>query len=238
MFKVITDTPVALDSPDHIQPWGTKQDNSSNAKFLDQIEALFGKPVKVMDIGCSGGQMIKDFFDRGNMQSIGLEGSDWSVVNARKNWPELHNTHLFTADVTKPFQVLWNDEPIKFNCITAWAHLEHIKTSDLALEFANVCNHLEDDGIFVGNCGDHHLTEVINGVKLHQTCLPEEQWYPIIDQFFERLPWPTGWIPVRQDPYTFLFYLKKKKNAIVDYEFIEKYIAELKAMNNPEWYVV
>lgn len=55
---VETDYPVALDSPDHIIPWGTARDNSSNLRFNSKLYRLFdftNRYPKVLDLGCSGG---------------------------------------------------------------------------------------------------------------------------------------------------------------------------------------
>ena len=87
-MKVITDHPVALNSPDHIFPWGTKRDNTTDVGFIEEIEDYFGRrnKIKALDIGCSGGQLTIDFCMRGH-DAIGIEGSDlrknmsyWSIL--------------------------------------------------------------------------------------------------------------------------------------------------------------
>ena len=37
MISIKTQYPIAIDSPDHLYPWGTKNDNSSSAGFIDDI---------------------------------------------------------------------------------------------------------------------------------------------------------------------------------------------------------
>ena len=37
MISLKTDYPVAYDSPDHLYPWGTKNDNSTDIGFIDEI---------------------------------------------------------------------------------------------------------------------------------------------------------------------------------------------------------
>lgn len=207
MFKIITDTPVALTSPDHIEPWGTARDNNSNLDYIQEIENLFKKPVKVMDLGCSGGQLIKDFLDSGNI-AIGLEGSDYSVKNQRVNWPELHNKNLFTCDISKPFQVLYNDQPYKCNCISAWEVIEHLTKEGLDIMFKNIINHLEDNGFFVGTISVK--PEIINGVILHQTVMPESEWKEFLKEYFIVEDYHLKH-RVRNDDGSFLVKLTKKK---------------------------
>src|SRR5262249_689694 len=66
--KVETEHPVAFTSPDHIVPHGTKYNNSTNRKFVLLMDSLihsqFSEPhPRFMDLGCSGGQLVKDFRD-------------------------------------------------------------------------------------------------------------------------------------------------------------------------------
>jgi SAM-dependent methyltransferase len=101
MISLITNYPIAYDSPDHIFPWGTMRDNSSSSDFIEEMEKHFSKqPIKMMDLGCSGGQLVVDFHNRGHL-AVGLEGSDYSVKIQRANWPEWYNKILFTCDLTK-----------------------------------------------------------------------------------------------------------------------------------------
>jgi hypothetical protein len=90
---VETDHPVAFTSPDHIVPHGTKYNNSTNRKFVLLMDDLIysqskeGNP-RFMDLGCSGGQLVKDFRDL-NWIAVGLEGSDYSLKRKRANWGTL-----------------------------------------------------------------------------------------------------------------------------------------------------
>src|SRR6266571_5500054 len=107
---VQTQHPVAFESPDHQAPWGTKYDNSTNRKFvLHMARMICGPGLKgdhaALDLGCSGGQLVKDFRDLGWL-AVGLEGSDYSLKNQRANWPTLAGRNLFTCDISKPFRVL------------------------------------------------------------------------------------------------------------------------------------
>ena len=57
-----TDYPVvAIDSPDHIAYAGTVVDNRTEENYVRNIKEYFGENLKVLDLGCAGGQMITDF---------------------------------------------------------------------------------------------------------------------------------------------------------------------------------
>ena len=57
---VRTEREVAYESPDHLTPWGTKQNNSTNGRFNDKLYKLYPKQeqLKVLDMGCSGGGLV------------------------------------------------------------------------------------------------------------------------------------------------------------------------------------
>jgi len=174
MINVITNHPIAFESPDHIMPWGTMRDNSTNLDFIAEIESyFFNQPIKTMDLGCSGGQLTIDFHNRGHI-AVGLEGSDYSVKHQRANWPNWHNKILFTCDVTKEYQVNINNEPAKFDMICAWEVVEHIHPNDLQAFFSLIAKHLAPNGIFVASVSTKH--DVIDGVVLHQSVFSENEW--------------------------------------------------------------
>lgn len=168
MFSIVTEYPIAYQSNDHTHPWGTKRDNFTNKKFINEISEHFGGKFNFLDLGCSGGQFVVDMMSaNGGGASIGLEGSDYSVKHKRANWPKYHNKNLFTCDITKPFDVQNDGESVKFDLITAWEVLEHIPKSDLDAMFQNIYNHLSEDGIFACSVSFH--SDKPNGVELHVT---------------------------------------------------------------------
>jgi SAM-dependent methyltransferase len=174
MISLITNHPIAYDSPDHIVPWGTMRDNSTLPEFIEEIETHFSnQPIKMMDLGCSGGQLVVDFHNRGHL-AVGLEGSDYSVKHQRANWPEWYNKILFTCDVAKEYQINKDNEPIKFELITAWEVLEHIHPDDLKMFFNQIAKHLSPNGIFVASISPNH--DVIEGVALHQSVFQQHEW--------------------------------------------------------------
>lgn len=216
MIRVETDYPVAVDSPDHIMPWGTANDNYTDLNFVQELHDYFKinydlEKINFMDIGCSGGQLVIDFLNRGNF-SVGLEGSDYSVRTNRANWPQYHNKNLFTADITKPYKVFNNDERVYFDLITAWEVVEHIATEDLNQLFKIISDNLKVNGIFLASVC--FIDDVINGVKLHQSVYSEEDWYNVIlpkvleDTNLEVHPYNFKH-NVRGGPFSFHLMLKK-----------------------------
>lgn len=160
--KIITDYPIAYESYDHTHPYGTKDDNTKNNAYVDELIARFGKDMHYMDVGCAGGGFVSQFIDRG-VFAVGVEGSDYSKKHNRAEWATIPN-YLFTADITKPFTIVdQNDQPILFDAISAFDVLEHIATPDLPKLFDNFNAHLKLDGILVlgistAPCGPYHQT--------------------------------------------------------------------------------
>ncbi len=189
MIKLKTKYPIAYDSPDHIFPWGTMRDNSTNEGFINETLEFWkqrGKDkINFLDLGCSGGQLVIDYLNKGHL-GVGLEGSDYSVKHKRANWPEYHNKNLFTCDVTKEYKLFENDKQIKFDVITAWEVIEHIKPEDLKPFFKYINDNLEQGGFFCGSISMKQ--EILQGHVLHQTVWNEKTWY---DNFPEILTGTT-----------------------------------------------
>ena len=179
-ITVDTAKPVAIDSPDHIQPRGTKDDNSYNRKFNAKLRALpLPKPLRVLDLGCSGGAMVRTFIEGGDL-AVGIEGSDYSKVRGRAEWSVIPE-FLFTADVTAAFSVRREGDPVwmDFSAVTLWEVLEHIHERDLYRLFDNIHGHLDWRGIIIASICT--VEDVSNGVTIHQTVKPEKWWMEKLD---------------------------------------------------------
>ena len=178
MITLDTNYPIAYDSPDHICPWGTKRDNFTSKGFIDEtlnFHSQKGKDkINFLDLGCSGGQLVIDYINRGHL-GVGLEGSDYSVINGRANWPKYYNKNLFTCDVTKKYELFENDIKLNFDIITAWEVIEHIKPEDQKPFFKYINDNLNSGGFFCGSISTRE--EVIKGHSLHQTVWNEATWY-------------------------------------------------------------
>jgi hypothetical protein len=180
-YRVIlrADSELASASPDHLQPWGTRRDNSINLRFNDKLYKLYPKfdaPLAILDLGCSGGGFVKSCFDEGCL-AVGLEGSDFSKKLGRAEWRTIPE-YLFTCDITKNFELLLQTEGredrMVFDVITSWEVMEHIAEPDLGLVAANVRKHLAPTGLWIMSVNPNE--EIIHGTRLHQTVRPKEWW--------------------------------------------------------------
>jgi len=181
-INVVTDFPVALDSPDHIIPLGTANGNSINLRFNQKLFRLYAnldRFPRILDLGCSGGGFVKTCLDKGSL-AVGLEGSDYSLNHSRAEWPLLGNKFLFTADITRDFQVTQNENPLLFDVITAWEVMEHLPEERLPTVCDNLYRHLEEHGLAIMSVSTKE--EVIKGVKLHLTVQDKKQWIEMFEK--------------------------------------------------------
>jgi SAM-dependent methyltransferase len=200
LITLQTKHPVAYASPDHIAPKGTKENNSTNKKFVlhmdDKLHREFGpEALNVMDLGCSGGQMIADFL-RLRWRGVGLEGSDFSLKFRRANWARLANINLFTCDITKPFQVFLEAAPVRFHLITSWEVLEHIATSELRMLFDNIIKHLHPGGYFIASTTS--TSDIHEGIELHQTKWENYEWRAFVEKNYPDLEYVDVGLKIHQ----------------------------------------
>jgi len=212
-----TKYPVAFASPDHIAPKGTAVNNSTNKKFVLYMDSKLHrehgpKTLSMLDLGCAGGQTVADFMTL-RWQGAGLEGSDFSLKHRRANWAHFANTHLFTCDITKPFQLKCDGQPARFHLITAWEVMEHIATTDLTQVFANICAHLEPGGYFIASTTE--TSDIHQGLELHQTRWTNPEWREFVARNFPQLEYSEVGLKIYQYVrYNFLhpsFLLYRKK---------------------------
>lgn len=173
MIKLRAEKLVAVDSPDHVNTWGTRRDNSKNERFNQKLYRLFQKDlIKVLDLGCSGGGFVKSCIDDGNI-AVGLEGSDWSKIHERAEWGSIPN-HLFTCDITERFEFEDDGGPIRFDVITAWEVIEHLKSDKILNVIANVKRHLSQNGLWIISVSPK--SDIVRGIELHQTIQDRRNW--------------------------------------------------------------
>jgi SAM-dependent methyltransferase len=200
MIRLETNYPVAIESPDHIAPVGTVNDNTTDIDYINAVKKYFdNKQIRVLDLGCAGGQLISDFISRGDV-GVGLEGS----TNARErgagkhNWDQHGDKNLFTVDLSKPYQLYEDDKKMQFDFITTWEVVEHIAEEDLSMFFGNIRNHLKDGGVFC--CSIAVVRDdvgYIDGklVSRHQSVFNASKWINILfDNGFELAVDPS-WPP-------------------------------------------
>lgn len=159
-MRIVTSKPIAIDSPDHLIPNGTKNDNSVNPAFNQRLyEIIPATNVRLLDLGCSGGGLVRSILDDGGF-AVGIEGSDYSLSSGRAEWATIPD-NLFTADVTERFS-LYDDSGTKmmlrdawFNVVTAWEFFEHIPVMKIRAVCENILRHLDPDGFFIGSIATH-----------------------------------------------------------------------------------
>jgi SAM-dependent methyltransferase len=178
VIGIETRKPIAYDSPDHIQPHGTAQDNTTQPRFNRKLYRYIpARDVRLLDIGCSGGGLVKSIIDDGGF-SVGVEGSDYSRKIKRAEWATIPD-HLFTADATEPFQLFEEQGdgtrvPLLFNVITAWEFFEHIAVDGLEGTVSNILRHLAPRGFLLASIAT--FSDIVSGVTLHQTVHQKPWW--------------------------------------------------------------
>ena len=180
-FYLETDHPIAIDSPDHIEPRSTAKDNSTSARFNKRLLELYeNKKPSVLDLGCSGGGLVKSLIDDGCV-SVGLEGSDYSLNNQRAEWAIIPES-LFTCDLGFPFTLHTGDyKPYKFDVITAWEFLEHLPEDRLETLLENIKRHIKPGGLVIGSISD--FPSVWKVIDHHQTKKPLWWWSSLFGRY-------------------------------------------------------
>jgi len=193
-FMVETDAPVAVSSADHLHPRGTVHDNSVNRGFNLRVYDLFRPkvPILFMDLGCAGGGLVRSFLQDGHL-ALGLEGSDISARLRSGEW-ETIPFHLFTCDITRPFQVRLDGQVAEFDVITSWEVLEHIPEEALPVLIDSIYRHLRPGGYFIGSVDLLPDGNPLTGANYHLTLKPAGWWQ---DQFRSR-----GLVEAKGHPFT------------------------------------
>lgn len=176
-ISIQTENPVAYSTDDHKHPRGSLFDNSTNPRFNAQIYRLFEfrENIRLLDLGCAGGGMVKSFLEDGHF-AVGIEGSDVSRRLRSGEWDTIP-FHLFTSDITKPFQLMDNKGvPVEFDVVTAWEVLEHIPEESLAGLINNIFKHLKQGGYFF--CSIDLLPDgnPLMGAVYHKTLQSKAWW--------------------------------------------------------------
>jgi len=207
-MKIITDFPIAYDSPDHLIPLGTKKDNHTNLKFVKRCENILTKKSngkgRILDIGCAGGGSVEQFISRGH-DAYGLEGSDYSQKNNRASWKTIPEK-LFTVDASRPFVLLDGGSVSQFDIIYSFEVMEHISKNRLPIYFSNIYLHMKKDAVFIGS---YTCTASKKFPTHHQTVMSPKHWIRFIKKLkmFEIID--LKW---RKDEY--LRFSDKKPNCI------------------------
>jgi SAM-dependent methyltransferase len=230
MGKIIIETnkPVAYDSPDHVHPWGTATNNTKSRRFNRKLLGhIPPDKLKLLDIGCAGGGLVKSILDQGGL-AVGIEGSDYSRKNRRAEWATVPD-YLFTADATEPFALFEESaegarHPLLFNTITAWEFFEHIAEPQIAGVVENIMRHLAPGGIVLASIATY--PDEYEGAVLHQT-VQEKPWWvakfaqlglqerPDVERYFH-FDWLRGTPDWNPDYWSFTIALTRAGEAPID----------------------
>jgi len=191
MVKVYTQYRRAISSADYSYPQGAKYDNHTSWGFIREVNDAFrSKKLKVLDLGCAGGQYVIDMNSVGHL-AIGLEGSDYNLVNKQFNWP---NEHLFTCDISKPFYIVEYDDQVddvmKFDLVTAWEVLEHLSKEEMGVLFSTIYSHLAENGFVLISVGFKPNPVPGTNLDLHVTQMNEENWRVFLSYYWKVSDYP------------------------------------------------
>lgn len=174
-----TDFPVALDSPDHINPFGgTQQDFTNGQEFAEYLLKLYPSKRTLIDLGTATGTVPMTMRQAGIL-AVGLEGSDMSQQKKLGAWgimPEI----LKTCDISRPFWIVDDvGELFKFDYVTSWGVFEHIHPERMDMLWENIRNLMHEGSIGIFNidlgCNEFHQS---GGV-------PKEEWQRRLEGHFE-----------------------------------------------------
>ena len=85
--------------------------------------------------------------------------------------------------ITKEYELFKDDKKLKFDVITAWEVIEHIKPNDQKSFFNHINDNLNQGGFFCGSISTRE--EIIEGHSLHQTVWDESIWYKNFPRYFK-----------------------------------------------------
>jgi 2-polyprenyl-3-methyl-5-hydroxy-6-metoxy-1,4-benzoquinol methylase len=166
---------IAYDSPDHLQPLGTKQ-HFKNLRFVKKCCKLLKKKrvnkAYVLDIGCAGGWLIEYFTKKGH-EAFGIDGASYCYDNKLFAWKE-YPSRLWLCDVSRPFSIIDEKQrKVMFDLIFSFEVMEHIPVDRLSVYFHNIYNHLKPSGLFIGS---FTTTKSRKFPHHHQTIMTAKRW--------------------------------------------------------------
>jgi cyclopropane fatty-acyl-phospholipid synthase-like methyltransferase len=208
MITVKTNHPIAIDSLDHIYPEGVYYDNNVSETFVNDVQKFFNKKINFLDLGCAGGALSVRMHELGH-KSIGIDGSD-GCLNIKdyvikhfngnlplgySNWKTYVNKILFTADITKNYEILENNQLVKFDLITCWDVMEHFEPNQVEDFLLNIEKHLNPGGIFIASIalfdsGSNTQWEDSPNINYHKSVFPADWWLPKLENHLNTTAYP------------------------------------------------
>jgi 2-polyprenyl-3-methyl-5-hydroxy-6-metoxy-1,4-benzoquinol methylase len=179
----------------------------SNLCFKSHVYNLFQKKIKVLEIGCGGGQVIVDFLNDGN-EIFGIDARPGYNLYKEyaPNWKK-YRDKFAVFDAAQPFELVnENNIIVEFDLITSWECFEHIYEPCIDQLMKNIFLHSHKDSYFIGSIS--HDTNETN----HRCIKPREWW---LNKFysigFEETDLNFGQDIPRHLPHiNYVFYLQRK----------------------------
>lgn len=197
MFTIKTDYPKILDecyfefTEDFINKTKDGWDDGDffkNHKFNELAYSLFNhSPLFIADLGCGGGGFVDDCIKDGH-NCIGIDAHPLFKERGLRSW-SLHPDNMFQTDLGKPYQIFYNNEPVKFDLITSWECFEHINTEDILNLVLNIKKHIKIGGYVI-------FSASTTPESVHRTRASKEWW---LSQFL-----PHGFVNTNLDFYPHL----------------------------------
>ena len=133
---------MTVETTDHQLPRGPIRDSITHPDFKRALRKLLcGTKFRLLDLGCSGGGLIRSFLQEG-VEFIGIEGSDHPRRMGLGEWNRCPLL-LLTCDITESSQLEFaTNEIVHFVVIKAWEVLEHIPEGRLLGLISNLVHHL------------------------------------------------------------------------------------------------
>lgn len=133
------------------------------------------KQISILDLGCGGGGMIEDFINIGNI-GVGLDVRNGYYLRRAYSWGTRPN-NLFRCDITRPFQIYFDEKPAKFDIITSFEVFEHIHPSHIDNLLSNIQNHSHEKTVLLLQISTNPYEWV------HRTILPRTEWLNIFSKY-------------------------------------------------------
>lgn len=153
-FVLHTSSPFPGSAGSWPYPRISKPDDNQNYLFNKKLYALFGKkPLKILDLGCTGGAFVNSCIDDGQL-AAGLAVGPAANRTGTSAAPLVPDS-WFVHDPAAEFQMnLIEKDPATetaalFDTITSWDFIEHVPKNELYVLARNVLRHLAPGGLWI-----------------------------------------------------------------------------------------
>jgi hypothetical protein len=138
----------------------------------DSLSKIFKGDEFILELGCGGGNL--SYFIRQNHPNI-----KYVTLDINEDTPTLSpyidkDTH-FVVYTDQPYQITYNDKPVKFDYIISYEHFEYIDPSKIPILLSNIKMHsLETTKIII--------TVANYECSAHPSGFPKDVWSNILEK--------------------------------------------------------